>query len=106
MSSLNPQSEAFAILNCRRLPGRLTTTQTAMMLGFPEHDLPVLVNAGLLKPLGTPAANAPKYFAAAEIAAHAQEILWLSRATKMVSKFWKEKNEEKKARKHEDSPTA
>ena len=78
---------------------RLTSMQTALILGFPEHDLSVLVNAGLLKVLGSPAPNAPKYFAAAEIVMHAQETLWLSRATKLVSKFWKEKNEGKKARK-------
>ena len=106
MSSVSPQNEGFAILNSRRLPGRLTTAQTASILGFPEHDIPVLVSGGLLKPLGSPAPNAPKYFAAVEIVMHAQETLWLSRATKLVSKCWKEKNEEKRARKKEDTVPA
>jgi hypothetical protein len=34
------------------------------LLGFSEHDIAILVGHGHLKPLGTPAKNAPKFFAA------------------------------------------
>jgi len=51
------------VLNLRRLPARLTVQQTAALLNCGEHDIPVLVSQGLLKPLGHPAANVVKYFA-------------------------------------------
>ena len=51
--------EKFALLNCRRLPGRLNTTETAVLLGVQDHDVPILTAAKLLVPLGKPAANAP-----------------------------------------------
>jgi hypothetical protein len=84
--------DAAVLLNCRRLPGRLNTTETAVLLGFQEHDIPTLVAAKCLSPLGRPAPNAPKYFAAVEIAALAQDRDWLERATKALAKFWVEKN--------------
>ena len=55
------------LLSLRRLPARLNYFQTAAVLGFSEHDIPVIVRAKLLKPLGKPAPNAPKYFAAHEV---------------------------------------
>ena len=59
--------EAMALLNCRRLPVRLNSSEVALLLGFQEHDISALVAARLLAPLGKPAANAPKYFAAVEV---------------------------------------
>jgi len=55
--------EKLAVLNCRRLPGRLNPSETALLLGLQEHDIAALVTAKLLVPLGKPAANSPKYFA-------------------------------------------
>jgi hypothetical protein len=42
----------------RVTPARLDARETAWYLGFAAHDIPVLVSAGLLKPLGHPPANA------------------------------------------------
>src|ERR1043165_5163632 len=70
--------EKFALLNCRRLPGRLNTSEAALLLGFQEHDIALLMAAKLLVPLGKPAPNAPKYFAAVEIAERASDAKWLS----------------------------
>jgi hypothetical protein len=64
----SPQ-EAFALLNCHRLPARLNTSEIAVLLGFQEHDIAPLVATKLLTPLGKPAPNAPKYFAAIEVLA-------------------------------------
>jgi hypothetical protein len=85
--------EKFALLNCRRLPGRLNTSETALLLGFHEHDITPLVAAKLLKPLGKPAANAPKYFAAVAIAERAADSEWLSQATKALARHWLRKNQ-------------
>src|SRR5436309_8664843 len=85
--------EKFALLNCRRLPGRLNTSETALLLGFQEHDIAPLIAAKLLVPLGKPAANAPKYFAAVEISERAANSEWLSTATKQLAKHWLRKNQ-------------
>jgi hypothetical protein len=83
---------AFALLNCHRLPARLNTSEVAVLLGFQEHDIAPLVVAKLLTPLGKPAPNAPKYFAAIEVLACAENRDWLSHATKTIAKHWASKN--------------
>jgi len=83
---------AIALLNCRRLPARLNTSEAAVLLGVQEHDIAPLVAAKLLTPLGKPATNAPKYFASVEIIACAESSSWLSEATKTLAKHWRTKN--------------
>src|SRR5438552_15026648 len=90
--------EKFALLNCQRLPARLNTSETALLLGFQEHDIAPLVAAKLLVPLGKPAPNSPKYFAAVEIAERASNAEWLSTATKVLAKHWLQKNQRKQLR--------
>jgi hypothetical protein len=80
--------EKFALLNCRRLPGRVNTSEAKLLLGFQEHDIAPLVAAKLVVPLGKPAPNAPKYFAAMDIADRASDSNWLSGATKELAKHW------------------
>jgi len=58
-----------------------------------EHDIPVLVAAGKLIPLGDPAANAPKWFAAVEVIGLVVDRDWLHKATKEISKHWRDKRE-------------
>jgi hypothetical protein len=84
--------DKFAVLNCRRLPGRLNSSETALLLGLQEHDIAPLVAAKLLVPLGKPAPNAPKYFATVDITARAEDRDWLFEATKVIAKFWLRKN--------------
>ena len=57
----NAPADAATLLNSRRVPARLHSSEVAGMLGFQDHDIPVLLVARLLIPLGKPAANAPKY---------------------------------------------
>jgi len=89
--------EKFALLNCRRLPGRLNTCETALLLGFQEHDIAPLTAAKLLVPLGKPAPNAPKYFAAVEVVERAGDAGWLSQATRALAKHWQRKNQRKQS---------
>lgn len=84
--------DIIALLNCRRLPARLNTTEAALLLGFQDHDIALLVAAKLLLPLGKPAQNAPKYFAATDIIQRTEDRDWLSGATRAISNFWKRKN--------------
>jgi hypothetical protein len=77
----------------RNLPARLDVTATAKLLGFAEHDIQILMGAGKLEPLGDPAPNAPKWFAAVEMIRLAADREWLSKATKEVSRYWRHKRE-------------
>ena len=90
--------EMVALLNCRHLPGRLNTAETALLLGFQEHDIAPLVAAKLLVPLGKPAQNSPKYFAAVDIVARAEDREWLSEATKGLARYWFRKNRRSEAK--------
>ena len=73
------------------LPARLDVTATAHLLGFAEHDLQVLMATGKLMPLGDPAPNAPKWFAAVEMIRLAGDQDWLHKATKELARFWHSK---------------
>ena len=79
-----------------RLPVRLTAEQVAWVLNCQAHDVPILVTAGLLKPLGCPAANSVKYFATSEILELAKGQRWLAKITNAVGQHWKGKNLQKK----------
>jgi hypothetical protein len=79
-------------------PFRATTAgpsgcnQAGDILGFLPHEVVVLLKAGLLKPLGRPAPNGHKFFCTAEISALSQNREWLDKATRAVTKHWKERN--------------
>jgi hypothetical protein len=75
------------------LVGRLNVEEVALLLHFQVHDIPVLVKAGMLKPLGKPMSlNTVKYFAATEVVALARDPVWLSKATKIINEYWADKN--------------
>lgn len=106
----SPQ-EARALLNCQHFPARLNSTETAVLLGFQEHDISVLVGAKLLEPLGKPAQNSPKYFATVDVQDRARNRDWLDKATRTLSRHWFKKNSERRManldlRLSEDGPTA
>ena len=75
-----------------RLPARLDVNQASEILGFLPHEIPVLLKAGLLKPLGKPAPNGHKFFSAVEISSLSENREWLDKATRAVAKHWKDRN--------------
>jgi hypothetical protein len=77
----------------RGLPARLDVTATAKLLGFTESDMQILLAVGKLTPLGDPAPDAPKWFAAVEMIRLATDQDWLHKATKEIAKFWKNKRQ-------------
>ena len=85
-------AQARELLNLRRLPAMLNMAQTAVMLGLAEHDIPVLIAAGLLKPLGNPPANAVKYFSTVEVLEMAGESAVLNKIRSTVYQYWRGKN--------------
>jgi hypothetical protein len=102
MSSEVPQA-ALTTWAARNLPARLDVSQTAKLLGFAEHDIPILMAARKLTPLGDPAPNAPKWFSAVEIILLVSDKEWLNKATKEVSKYWRNKRE-RRGTGNSDSP--
>jgi hypothetical protein len=77
-------------------PARLTVEQAAWMLGCQAHDMPILVAARLLKPLGNPAPNGIKFFATADVLELAKDRSWLAKVTNTVNQHWHKKNARQK----------
>lgn len=75
-----------------QLPARLTAEQAAWGLNCQPHDVPVLVAARLLKPLGNPPPNSVKFFAALEVLELAKDRAWLARVTQTLIQHWQRKN--------------
>jgi len=90
----------------RDLPGRLDVTQTAKLLGFGVHDIQILMAVGKLTPLGDPAPNAPKWFAAVELIRLAADQDWLHKATKEIAKYWRRKRERRQSPAYLSTPVS
>ena len=80
----NTHNQINWTLTATRLPGRLVSEDAAALLGFKAHDIPALVYAGLLKPLGGGPRNCVKYFATRTILALAEDERWLAKASLAV----------------------
>jgi hypothetical protein len=88
-------SNNIDILNCRRLPARLTTNQVAALLNFQPYELLLLMRLGLLKCLNSPSAgvNCRKFFSTDYILNLAADRNWLTQATKAVARAIRAKND-------------
>jgi hypothetical protein len=74
----------------------LTAEQAAWVLNCQPHDVPILVAARLLKPLGNPAANGIKFFAVSELLEQVKDRAWLVKVTNAVNQHWQKNNASKK----------
>ena len=81
-----------------RVPARLTSEQTAWLLNCQPHDIPPLVTAKLLKPLGNPSANSVKFFATSELMELIGDRNWLGRVSAAIYQHWRCKNTTNKGR--------
>ena len=79
-----------------QLPARLTAEQVAWVLNCQPHDVPILVVARLLKPLGNPPPNSVKFFAALEVLELVKDRNWLAKVTNALNQHWQNKNAAKK----------
>ena len=78
-----------------QLPARLTAEQAAWVLNCQPHDIPVLVAAKLLKPLGNPPPNGIKFFATADLLEAIKDRTWLVRVSATIYQHWQNKNARK-----------
>lgn len=85
--------ETYRILEFRRLPARLTTSQVAVVLGMHADHIGWLVGARMLKPLGQATTGKAMYFAAKDIEALAMDVRWLSNATRIITTRIANKNQ-------------
>ncbi|MEI8292105.1 MAG: hypothetical protein WCH99_21760 [Verrucomicrobiota bacterium] len=79
-----------------QLPARLNSEQTAWAINCQPHDVPVLVAARLLKPLGNPPPNSVKYFATLEVLEQSKDRGWLAKVTNALNQHWQNKNAAKR----------
>ncbi len=89
------QQDTERFLNLKSPPGRLTAEQAAWFLGFSTHEIPILVNRGLLRPLGRPAHNGQKFFLAATLDELRRDEKWFAKACDAVVEYWRDKNSRK-----------
>ena len=79
-----------------QLPARLTAEQAAWVLNCQPHDIPALVNAKLIKPLGNPSQNSTKFFATVDILELKQDRARLFKMTNVIAQHWQKQNARKK----------
>ncbi len=80
------------------LPARLTVEQTAWVLNCQPHDMPILVAARLMKPLGNPPPNGIKFFATVDVLELIKDRGWLVKVTTAINQHWHMQNARKKSR--------
>jgi hypothetical protein len=90
---MNQDIERF--LNLVNMPARASVEQTAGLLGFSPHEIPILISRGLLKPLGHPAPNGQKFFLTEAMKELRRDEKWCGKASDAVSAYWRIKNDRK-----------
>ena len=78
------------------LPARLTAEQAGWVLNCQPHDIPALIAARLLKPLGNPSQNSTKYFATADVLELTKDRAWLVKVSNTICQHWQKQNAKKK----------
>jgi hypothetical protein len=89
------QQEKEQFLNLANFPARVSAEQAGWILGFSDKEIPILVAEGILKPLGRPARNGPKYFATAELEELRRDRKWLVKASDAIVGYWINRNSRK-----------
>ena len=90
------QNRFLALLG--QLPVRLRAEEVAWVMNCQPHDVPVLVAARLLKPLGNPSPNSVKFFATSELLNQVKDRAWLVKVTNALNQHWNAKNGRRKCR--------
>lgn len=86
-------NDAFQFLGLRVLPVVVTSLEASYVLGLPRDWIPILVNAGLLRPCGGHQPGTTQVFKTAALQALAEDPTWADRAVAVVRKHFRKKNE-------------
>lgn len=92
---MNVTAQQTEFLSWKIVPARLDALQAAWFLGFEPHEIPMLIAASLLKPLGHPARNSTKFFATEALEQLRRDEKWLARASDAIASYWRERNARK-----------
>jgi len=87
---MNPGQTSF--LSLKTFPARVAAEQVAWLIGCQPHDIPALVAAKQIKPLGNPPVNAVKYFCTADIVDACTDRNWLARVSTIIQTHWAKRN--------------
>jgi hypothetical protein len=68
----------------------------ALSVSSQPQDVPILVAARLLKPLGNPPPNSVKFFAASELLEQVKDRAWLAKVTNALNQHWQVRNAARK----------
>ncbi len=90
---MKPEVKEFLSLLLR--PARVTMQEAAWLLGFNDHEIPILMAKGLLRPLGHPAHNGQKFFLTATLEDLRRDEKWFSKASDAIVDYWRDKNSRK-----------
>jgi hypothetical protein len=101
---MNPES-SLKLQALNKLPVCITKEKIAEVLGIATHNIPPLVRAGLLKPLGHPARYCVKYFSRDVLAEKFQDEEWLNKMVAAVSRHWRNKNARRRKASNDPTPT-
>src|SRR5271169_2147526 len=80
-----------------QLPVRLNAEQAGWVLNCQPHDIPALVTARLLKPLGNPPPNGIKFFCTGDVLESLKDRSWLTKMTNTINQHWHRQNARKKS---------
>jgi hypothetical protein len=97
------KQEKEQFLNLANFPARVSAEQAGWILGFSAQEIPILVAEGILKPLGRPARNGPKYFATAELEELRRDRKWLVKASDAIVSYWLNRNSRKNSTSYEEN---
>jgi hypothetical protein len=80
------------ILNNVRLPARVDNNLAAQILGVQVHDISILVAEKIIRPLGKPRINAPKYFSSNMLLELSKDVSFLNKMQLVLQNHWRIKN--------------
>lgn len=89
---MNASEQKTEFLSWKVAPARLNAIQAAWYLGFDPHEIPILVAAALLKPLGHPPRNGTKFFATETLEQLRRDEKWLAHASDAICAYWRQRN--------------
>jgi hypothetical protein len=87
---MNTERQQF--LGLTHLPGRLNAQEAAWYLGFSPHEIPMLIGAHLLDPLGRPPEHGIKFFLRADLEPLRDDSTWMAKASDAILTYWKHQN--------------
>ena len=94
---MNTERQQFLTL-VGRIHARLSSVEVSYLINCQPSDLSILIGARLLRPLGNPRKNAPKYFAAKRILELADDPAWLDKVTAKLQEYWLVHNHDRQDR--------